>query len=113
MDIRAIQSDEIEEARALLTQEPGWGARFRDAEEFRKLIGKSQRALVAVEGDAVVGFVRAITDEMSNGYVTLLIVRNGHRGKGIGRALVRAVVGDDPNDLGSSGRVELRRSTRK
>jgi len=96
MEIRAIRSNEIEEARALLTQEPGWGARFRSAEEFRKLIAKSQRAFVAVEEGVIVGFVRAITDDMSNGYLTLLIVRNGHRGKGIGRALVRAIMGDDP-----------------
>jgi predicted N-acetyltransferase YhbS len=96
MEIRAIRPEEIEDTRALLTQEPGWAARFGDADEFRRLLSKSQRALVAVEGDAVIGFVRAITDEMSNGYLTLLIVRNGHRGQGIGRALVRAAMGENP-----------------
>jgi predicted N-acetyltransferase YhbS len=95
MEIRAIRAEEIEEARSLLIEEPGWAARFTDAEEFRKLISKSQRALVAVDESRIVGFVRAITDGMSNGYLTLLIVRNGHRGKGIGRALVRAVVGEN------------------
>jgi predicted N-acetyltransferase YhbS len=96
MEIRAIRPEEIEEARSLLTQEPGWAARFRSAEEFRTLVSKSQRVLVAVESGAIIGFVRAITDGISNGYLTLLIVRSGHRGKGIGRALVRAVMGDDP-----------------
>ena len=95
MNIRAIRAEEIEEARSLLTQEPGWAARFQDPEEFRRLLLKSQRVLVAIDDDRIVGFVRAITDDMSNGYLTLLIVRNGHRGKGIGRALVRAVMGEN------------------
>ena len=46
MEIRAIQPAEIEEARALLMHEPGWGARFRSADHFRKLIAKSQRVFV-------------------------------------------------------------------
>jgi predicted N-acetyltransferase YhbS len=95
MEIRAIQGEEVEEARALLIEEPGWAARFQDADEFRRLISKSQRAIVAIEGGRIVGFVRAITDDMSNGYLTLLIVRNGHRGKGIGRALVHAIMGEN------------------
>ena len=95
MEIRAVRTEEIEEARALLMQEPGWASRFKDPEEFRRLISKSQQALVAIEDGRIVGFVRAITDDMSNGYLTLLMVRTGHRGKGIGRALVRAVVGEN------------------
>jgi predicted N-acetyltransferase YhbS len=95
MEIRAIRPTEIEAARSLLLAEEGWGPRFDDAGEFRRLISKSQCALVAVDGGAVVGFARAISDDMSNGYLTLLIVAKGHRGRGIGRALVKAVVGDD------------------
>jgi predicted N-acetyltransferase YhbS len=95
MEIRGIRPEEIEEARRLLTQQPGWAARFKDPAQFRELISNSQRALVAIEGDRVVGFVRAITDGMSNGYLTLLVVRAGHRGKGIGRALIRALLGEN------------------
>jgi predicted N-acetyltransferase YhbS len=95
MEIRAIRPTEIEGARDLLLQQEGWRSRFEDAEEFRRLISKSQCALVAVEDGSVVGSVRALTDDMSNGYLTLLIVAKGHRGKGIGRALVNAVVGDN------------------
>ncbi|MFZ3324003.1 MAG: GNAT family N-acetyltransferase [Usitatibacter sp.] len=95
MEIRAVRDEEIEEARALLRQEPGWASRFNDPGEFRRLISKSQRALVAIQDDRIVGFVRAITDDMSNGYLTLLMVREDRRGKGIGRALVRAVMGEN------------------
>jgi predicted N-acetyltransferase YhbS len=96
MEIRAIRPEEIEEARALLIAEPGWAPRFRSAQEFHRLVMQSQRAYVAVERGSVIGFVRAITDGMSNGYLTLLIVRNGHRGRGVGRSLVRAIMGEDP-----------------
>ena len=93
MEIRAVRDEEIEEARALLAQEPDWASRFNDPGEFRRLISKSQRALVAIQDGRIVGFVRAITDDMSNGYLTLLMVRSDHRSKGVGRALVRAVMG--------------------
>lgn len=96
MEIRTIRAEEIDAARQLLIDEPGWAARFRDADAFRRLIGQSQRAFVAIEDGAVVGFVRAITDGMSNGYLTLLIVHTSYRGRGVGRALVRAIMGDEP-----------------
>lgn len=95
MDIREIHSSEIESARALLSQN-GWARRVADAERFRQLIANTQRAYVAVENGKVVGFARAICDDLSNGYLSMVVVDSNYRRRGVGRALVQAVMGTDP-----------------
>ncbi len=94
--IRPIEAHEHEAARRLLL-ENGWqGGRF-DSVPFAAMIAGSHRALVAIDGDVVVGFVRAVSDGISNGYLCTLVVAGTHRGRGIARSLVAAVMGDEPD----------------
>jgi len=94
MQVRTILPEEIEQARLLLAAND-WGPRVQDPAVFRELVSRSHVALVAVEGGAVVGFLRAIGDGLFNGYISMVVVAGEHRGRGIGSALVRAAMGDD------------------
>lgn len=94
MQIRPIQPDEIETARQLLAANH-WGRRVADAGVFAELVRRSPIALVAVEDGQVVGFLRAISDGLFNGYISMVVVAESHRGRGIGTALVKAAVGDN------------------
>jgi len=95
MNIRAIAPSEFEEARQLLLA-AGWDRGVSSAEEFALLLSRSHLTLVAVEDSQVVGFLRAFTDGIANGYISMLVVAEAHRRRGIGQALVRAATSESP-----------------
>src|SRR5947209_10775268 len=94
MDYRPISPEYYEDVRRFLFA-AGWGRRVGDARRFRMMMEKADRTVVAFDGGRVVGFARALTDGVSNGYVSMVAVAEDCRGRGIGRALVERLVGDD------------------
>jgi monofunctional chorismate mutase len=92
--IRPIEPTEVEQARALLARN-AWGPRVADPAVFADLVARSQLALVAVEGTRVIGFLRGLSDGIFNGYISMVVVAEDHRGRGVGTRLLRAAMGDN------------------
>lgn len=96
MEFRSITPEDYDPVRQFLS-EMGWQSRVSDRELFRRLIEKSDRTVVALEDARVVGFARALCDEVSNGYISMVAVVAERRGQGIGRKLIEYLIGDNPN----------------
>jgi predicted N-acetyltransferase YhbS len=95
LEYRKATPEDYESVRRFLA-EAGWRHRVHDPEKFKKMMEHTGRAVVAVDNDGrIVGFARALCDEVSNGYISMVAVDAGRRGQGIGRALVRHLIQDD------------------
>lgn len=90
----ASESD-IDAIRTFLA-DAGWAHRVDDAHRFRQLILNSTRTVVARHDERIVGFGRALCDDVSNGYLSMLAVANSFRGRGIGTEIARRLIGNDP-----------------
>ena len=95
MKFRAAMPDDYEAVRQFLI-ENGWEKRVANAEKFRLMMENASRTVVAFDGERIVGFARALCDEVSNGYIGTVAVAEDFRGQGIGREIVRRLVGDNP-----------------
>lgn len=95
LNVRDLLPAETESVRQFLGKH-GWGHRTGSAEHFAELIENSQRTAVAFQGEQIIGFARGITDGLSNGYLSMVVVDDQHRRAGIGRALVEYIMGDNP-----------------
>lgn len=95
LTVRDLLPDEVEPVRLFLGQN-GWSHRTGSSDYFAQLIENSQRTAVALSGEQIIGFARGITDGLSNGYLSMVVVDDQHRRAGVGRALVEHVMGDNP-----------------
>ncbi|WP_431094932.1 GNAT family N-acetyltransferase [Polaromonas aquatica] len=81
IEVRPVHAHEIEAVRQLLSDN-GWAHRVESAPWFETLIKNSDLAIVALANGAIVGFARAISDQLSNGYVSMVVVAPGYRRQG-------------------------------
>jgi N-acetyltransferase len=82
-------------AVAFLTTEAYWG-RWRDEQDIKGQIATAWRVLGAYDqAGAMVGFARAYGDGGS-AYLADVYVLSGHRGGGLGKAMIRMMIEDGP-----------------
>lgn len=98
IEFRQAGKDDYEAIRLFLSAQ-GWEQRVNDAEKFRRMMENTSRSVIATEKGRIIGFARAICDEVSNGYISMVAIAGDKRGKGIGRELVRRLI-DNPGDEG-------------
>lgn len=82
---------------AFLSEHAYWG-RWRDRDTVARQIAGSWRVVAAYETGTgqLVGFARALSDGEATAYLADVFVHPGHRGHGLGAALVCRMVDEGP-----------------
>ena len=70
----------------------GWGWRAADPAKLAALVEGSRYVASAHDGARMVGFARAISDGVTNAYVSTVAVLPDYRGRGIGSALMKRLL---------------------
>jgi GNAT superfamily N-acetyltransferase len=78
-----------------LSTEAYWG-RWRTRADVERQLQTAWRVVGAYSGDEMVGFARAVSDGVAIAYLADVFVVSGHRGRGLGRRLVAAMIEDSP-----------------
>ena len=94
MEYRPISQRDHEAVRQFIC-EAGWQHRVGDPQKFKTMMENTNRTIAAFDGQRIVGFARALCDEVSNGYVSMVAVAADKRGQGIGSELIRLLIKDD------------------
>ena len=82
---------DVEGLVAFLTTEAYWG-RWRTRDDIERQLAASWRLVAVYQGDAMVGFARAVSDGVALAYLADVYVDPAHRGRGLGAAVVREIV---------------------
>ena len=94
IEFREARPDDYEGLRKFLSEQ-GWDDRVRDINRFRTMLDHSHLTVLALDGDEIVGFARALCDGATNGYISMVAVAPAYRRQGIGRELVTRLMSVD------------------
>jgi GNAT superfamily N-acetyltransferase len=86
----------VDVAQLLELYRTTWWGHDRSTEQVRHALDHSRPVLSAWDGTVLVGFARVISDLTYRATIWDVIVRPSHQGRGIGTALMRAVL-DHPD----------------
>lgn len=75
--------------------EQGWADRVGDVDRFRAMLDGTALTVLALDGDTIVGFARALCDDACNAYISMVAVAQEYRRQGIGRELVTRLMSGD------------------
>lgn len=95
MEIREYQTNNKEEILSLYAS-VGWTAYTDHPQVLRQGFAHSLLTLAAYEGETLLGLVRAVGDGATIVFVQDLLVRPEHQRKGIGSALLQAILDRSP-----------------
>jgi GNAT superfamily N-acetyltransferase len=90
ISIREVELDRDFPAVIGLYRAHDW-SHANDPERLRTAVRCSSFSVVAVEGETIIGFARAISDEAFAVYIADILVAPARQREGIGRALTKAI----------------------
>lgn len=86
--VRSFRRDDIIE----LYKSGGWWEEGTPPELVDRIIKGSFLFVVAEEGGRAIGMARVLSDGVSDAYIQDFVVHPSHRGKGVGREILRFIV---------------------
>lgn len=86
---------DVDAVHRYLSEESYWAA-GRSRETVERLVRTAARVVGLYHGDEQVGFARAVSDGVSVAYLADVYVLPDHRGRGLGKQVVRELVERGP-----------------
>jgi GNAT superfamily N-acetyltransferase len=80
------------EALARLFRAVGWYRKAGDVPRLARMLEGTTQMVSAWDGERMVGFARAISDQAYNGYISSVAVHPRWQGKGLGERLIQALM---------------------
>jgi len=80
-----------------LRDSAGWGD--INLEQAQQVLGNSLHGVTAYSGKTAIGMARVIGDGVINSYIQDVVIVPDYRGKGVGKAMIQALISDMRNSI--------------